>query len=152
MKSKTKIIIISAVAAFVLIVILLFSQLIEAPVEYGFPSADSSPVSFATLIAHPDEYQLSKVTVTGVLDYDFENSALYFSKDNFDFEVTKNAIRLDFDPQLLELMLGISDKELKKLNGQIVTIDGFFNISSNDLYNIFSGKIDTITRISNKKD
>lgn len=81
-------------------------------------------VSLIELIVTPEEYNEKIVCIEGVLSVEFENDALYLTRDDYTYMNKKNAISLNFRT---DNQLGVSMAELEQLDGCYVRIEGKFN-------------------------
>lgn len=83
------------------------------------PSATVN-VSLVSLIADPDRYHGRTVAVVGVLRLDFEGTALYLHREDYEERISTNAVWLRFDGDH-----GMSDR--RELGGQYVAVRGRFH-------------------------
>lgn len=109
---------------------------------YGKVSQDAIEVSLINLIATPEQYDGKLVRVIGVGNVKFESNGLYLSRDDYKKAITKNAVWLALDEELLETTY----EKLKKSNGKYVLVEGIFNSKKKGHFGRYSGTIDTITR------
>lgn len=106
---------------------------------------DKSPgnptrVSAIQLIASPERYDGKVIQVTGYLNLEFEGTALYCYKSDFDNQIYKNSIWLEI-PKTEIYELG------KQCNKNFASIIGTFNAKQNGHLGSFSGSIVEIRRI-----
>src|SRR5688572_1743850 len=81
-------------------------------------------VSIVELIANPERFQHKRVVVVGFLALQFEHSALYLHKEDFDSGITKNGIWLSLAPEVFNASSNYS--------GSVVALDGTFEMSKAD--------------------
>lgn len=112
------------------------------PTSYGTTNKEPEEVSVISLLSTPEKYDGRFVRVIGVGCIKFEGYAFYLSKDDYKYNVTKNALWMDLDYK----SLNTSDKELEKWNGKYVLVEGIFNSKKNGHLNLFSGTIENVTR------
>ena len=111
------------------------------------------PPSLINVIANPEKYDGKRIRVSGFLHYQFEDSALYFSKDDADYLITANAVWIRYGEkpvmQSIECQgqskASISD--LDYLDGRYVSLEGTFNMNERGHMGIFSGTIENVVRI-----
>ncbi len=63
-------------------------------------------VSIINLITTPEKYHNKKVLIEGYAQLDFENNALYLSREDAEYGATKNGILLLYDESEKEKYLG----------------------------------------------
>ncbi len=83
----------------------------------------------------------------------FEDHAIYFSKNHADFLIGSDAFWIDFSDTVKVFDMDISNskvvglKDLKNLNNKYVTLKGIFNKNNNGHLASYSGAIENITEI-----
>jgi hypothetical protein len=95
-------------------------------------------VSMVALLANPEKFDGHFVRVDGFLRIEFEGHALYFHKEDYDRQLTKNS-----------LWLGISKsgEEYAEFNLHYVAVEGVFRANNYGHMNAFGGAIENIRRI-----
>ena len=101
-------------------------------------------VSMITLIAAPEKYHDKGVHVIGYLNLEFEGNAIFLDELDFENSNTKNAIWLSFSRKA-------DMKEIMKLNGKYVMIQGVFNKDYKGHMSLFAGSIDEIIQVDEVK-
>lgn len=92
-------------------------------------------ISLINLIATPEKYHNTKVGVTGFASIEFEGTAIYLSKENFEQGIDKNAIWLEIN--------WLNDREkYKKFDKKYVIIVGIFHKIPLGHTSLFSGSIE----------
>lgn len=92
-------------------------------------------VSLINLIASPEKFDGKRVSVSGIMCMQYEETVLYLSYDDYDNMVTKNSIWIDVDSENTEL------------NKVPVIIEGTYHKVNDGFINMCSGSISDITRI-----
>src|SRR5438067_12180034 len=95
-------------------------------------------VSIIRLIAAPQDYAQKIVRVVGYLSIEFEGDAIYLHEEDFRRSLTTNALSIGAKPEMR--------KELERLTGRYVIIEGVFDPSAGGHMGLFSGGIADITR------
>ncbi|MDN3725528.1 hypothetical protein QRD02_14175 [Aequorivita sp. SDUM287046] len=129
---------------FFLTVNLTFGQR-DSLLDFINKNKDKSPgnpisVSAIQLISTPEKYDGKVIRVIGFVNLEFEGTALYCYKSDFDNRNYKNSIWLEI-PKKGIYELG------KQCNGNYVSIIGTFNAQQNGHFGLFSGSIVEIRRI-----
>ena len=116
-------------------------------------------VSIIQLIANPTEYHGKKIAVQGVGNISFEDTAVYLCEDNWCYLVTKNAVWLKIDWEVIDEELWfyingeqISEEDAREYNGKYVFIEGTFDMYDVGHRGLFSGGIYDITRYEDFSD
>ena len=99
-------------------------------------------VSLINLIASPDDFHGKKVRVIGVSVIEFEGDSLYLSREDVLNGVTKNAVWLSLNYNIL----GKTEENLEENNGQYALIEGIFNKNNLGHMELCSGAIENVTR------
>lgn len=94
-------------------------------------------ISLIHLIQHPEMYHEKQVRVIGFASLEFENKAIYVSREDYEKAITKNAIWLDI--QLTE--------NVRKNHRNYVIVEGIFDRDNLGHLKLFSGCIKNIERI-----
>ena len=87
-------------------------------------------VSIINLIANPEKYYGKRVNVSGYLSTEFEGTAIYLSREDFENAIYRNAIAL--------LLANSNDYQL--YHKEFVTLEGIF-IKGNGHMGLFAGMI-----------
>jgi uncharacterized membrane protein YcgQ (UPF0703/DUF1980 family) len=99
----------------------------------------SEYVSIISLIANPEKYYGKRVSVTGYMITEFEGTAIYLSREDFDNRIYKNSIFL---------LIG-KGSDYQYYNKEYVTLDGTF-IQGNGHMGLFSGMLNDVGYILKK--
>ena len=105
-------------------------------------------VSLLNLITMPAKYHNQRVLVVGVGNLEFESDSLYFSKEDYKYNINKNAIWLNLEP----ILTARSYEELVKSNGKYIIVEGRFNGFCQGHKNLWSGCIKNVTRYDNLEE
>lgn len=97
-------------------------------------------ISIINLIANPEKYYGKKVNVTGYMISEFEGTAIYLSRDDYDNRIYKNSIFL---------LIG-KGSGYEYYNKEYVTLNGTF-VEGNGHMGLFSGMLDDISIIRKRK-
>lgn len=97
-------------------------------------------VSLISLIANPEKYNGQLIRIEGFLNVEFEGTAVYLHKNDFDLGITNNSIWVDLSKQ------GITSAQFRRLNHKYVLLEGTFDASNKGHFCIYSGAITKITR------
>ncbi|MFC1524344.1 hypothetical protein ACFL6N_06095 [Thermodesulfobacteriota bacterium] len=122
----------------ILVIILLLPFL----VGFGAVNHETINTSLINLIATPDKFHGKIVRVIGVSNIEFEGNGIYLSKEHLINRVTKNALWLSLNFKII----GKSEEELSKYNGQYVLVEGVFNKDDKGHMGLKSGSINNVTR------
>lgn len=107
-------------------------------------SSGDYKVSMITLIAAPEKYHDKGVHVIGYLNLEFEGNAIFLSELDFENSNTKNAVWLSFSKKA-------DMKEIMKLNGKFVMIQGIFDRDYKGHMSLFAGSINEIIQVDEIK-
>jgi len=120
----------------------------ESKLAYGYGNTNDKAinVSIINLIATPEKYDGKLVRVTGVGRYEFESNALFLSEEDYENNITLNAVSLDYNYDKLK----VKSHELDKMNGDYVAVEGVFN--SNNCGWLLSPCSGTIEKVSSYRD
>ena len=115
------------------------------------------PPSLISVLANPEQYHEKRVRVFGFLHYGFEDSGLYFSKDDGDYLNNANAIWITYNK---DVKLDASEckgksqtiTNLDYFNGRYVLLDGTFNMNGHGHFGVYSGELtDVVTVIEMRR-
>ena len=98
-------------------------------------------VSMIDLIAHKAEYHGKQVFVKGYMQIEFENCALYLSREHAVHGLYKNALWVGFDEALLMTV------DVRQYHNKHVMVLGTFNMHHQGHMGLWSGSMESITRI-----
>jgi hypothetical protein len=101
---------------------------------------NAQQVSIVQLIANPQAYDGKKVRLVGFLQLEFEGNGLYLHKEDYEHEITENALWVDAPPDLRK-------EQRDAVNTQYVICEGTFKASGHGHMGIFSGELSDVTRI-----
>lgn len=119
-----------------------------------------APVSPIHLIANPEKYDGKRIRLHGFLHYQFEDSALYLSKDDADYLNSANAIWIRYDETVkLEILICKDIKEIAKptpndfkyFDGRYVVVEGIFNMKNHGHLGVFSGALENVVRLEEQR-
>lgn len=106
-----------------------------------------TPVSMVQLIATPEKYHGQLIRVDGYLSVEFEDFALYLTRDDYEHLSGNNAVWVDFTPGILKGPAGMTPDENKSLQGKYVVVEGIFDGNSHGHLGSFAGAIHKISRL-----
>jgi len=110
--------------------------------SFGQTSAEETPhappISIVTLLAEPASNSPQRVQVAGFLTLEFEGQALYLHEEDYQQQITRNAIRIALTPE--------QETQYKELSGSYVLVEGSFKKIPNS-EDIFTGSLFQIRRI-----
>lgn len=113
-------------------------------------------VSFVNLLTNPEKYDGKKVTVSGVLHFQFEDSTLYFHKEDADYLTLENGVWINYaaSPKLTPMC----DKEFAAIgskidyfDGKYVSITGTFQMKEHGHLGAFAGSIVDVSDVFEKR-
>ena len=113
----------------------------------AFPNEDFN-ASIVQLLAHRDKYHGKRVQVSGYLHVRFEDSAIYLSKEDAEYGMTKNGFWVLFDKSAVPLDRAIGPTQF---DGKYVLVEGEFNKNSLGHLSAWQGTIEGINRVLEKK-
>jgi len=111
------------------------------------------PPSLISILSNPEKYDGKRVRVTGFLHFQFEDSALYFSKDAADYLILENAIWVRYnekpslEPQISQDKLKNRTINLDYFDGRYVMLEGTFKMNERGHLGAFSGTLENVTRV-----
>lgn len=100
---------------------------------------ENNKISIINLISNPGSYDKKKVQIKGFVNFEFENCAIYLSKDDYNKGIDKNAIWIQ-----------VSKKEIAKFaayNKKYVLLEGVFEMNNKGHENDFSGALNGLSMI-----
>jgi len=100
----------------------------------------SEYLSIISLIANPEKYYGKRISITGYMITEFEGTAIYLSREDFDNRIYKNSIFL---------LIG-KGSDYQYYNKEYVTLDGTF-ISGNGHMGLFGGMLKDVGYILKKR-
>lgn len=100
--------------------------------------AQSESVSIINLIANPEKYYNKRVSIRGYYINDFEGTAIYLNREDYEHNIDQNSIFL---------ILNYSDFQF--LHKEYITVDGIF-IKGNGHMGLFGGMLKDINVLSSK--
>jgi len=139
----------------VALIILLFVVCIAAQKSVFAEPYLLHPPSLVSVLANPEKYDGKRVMVTGFLHFQFEDSALYLSKEDADYLNGKNAlwVRYNFAAKLdwrcgekFPSTLGLS-----YFDARYVTLSGTFNMKEYGHMGAFSGVLEDVVSVSEQR-
>jgi hypothetical protein len=102
--------------------------------------ARAEQVSIIQLIANPTKYDGHRVDLQAFLSVEFEGTAAYLSKDDYDHLITKNAVWIAFDKKSLA--------EAQALREQYVFLTATFDAKRFGHLEPFSGELRDVERVN----
>ena len=111
--------------------------------------AEPQKVSLIQLIATPEKYQGKFVRVEGFLHKQFEDSAIYVTKNDADHLICMNALWVSYAEKVLKEADDPRQKgdNLKYFDGKFVLIEGYFNPNMHGHLGAFAGSIEKTSRV-----
>jgi hypothetical protein len=111
---------------------LLTAATTSRPSEVGRRIA--APVSVLQLVAVPEKYDGKSVSVVGYLELQVENDVIYLHREDRDFGLYANSLRVEFEPKLTE-------KEKSMCNLHYVYVRGKFDANDKGPHSDMGGSI-----------
>jgi len=108
--------------------------------SYGKPLFPNVSLTATQLMANPEKYDGKLIQIRGVINLSKDNTTLYSSKEDWHYNNEGFYISLDYDA------LGVTEEELKVKNGDMVMIEGKFEMWE-DSFLYWYGAITDIHRI-----
>ncbi len=99
-------------------------------------SAEAESVSIVNLIASPEKYDGKPVIITGFLALDFEGSAVYLHKEDYENSIYKNG-----------LWCSIDLVKYRPLDHKYVCIEAVFDAKGKGHLGLWSGQIKEVRRV-----
>jgi len=139
MKKKAHVYSIASVIA-ISVIIFVFNNYVHAQINSESPVVIGMPhTSIVTLIALPSRYDQSKVRVVGHVRIKKDANAIYLSKSDAQYEITKNGVWLE---------LSTEQKSMASMyEGKVCLIEGRWSASNNGHMRLWSGALEEITTI-----
>jgi hypothetical protein len=115
------------------------------------------PPSLINVLANPERYDGKRISISGFLHYQFEDSALYFSKSDADYLITENAIWIRYGEKPIIDAIECKGKSkastsnLDYLDGHYVSLEGTFNMNERGHMGAFSGTLENVVRVSEQR-
>ncbi|MCA6421975.1 MAG: hypothetical protein IM568_04030 [Flavobacterium sp.] len=104
------------------------------------PKPKTEYVSIINLIANPEKYYGKRVSVTGYMITEFEGTAIYLSREDYDNRIYKNSIFL---------LIG-KGNDYQYYNKEYVNLDGTF-MEGNGHMGLYSGMLKEISYVTKQK-
>jgi hypothetical protein len=99
--------------------------------------ANAIKISLIQLIAQPEKFAEQRVQVIGLCALKFEGKAIWISRDDLRYSITKNAVWLDIP----------LNEESCKFDQKYVFVEGRFTAKNRGHLGLYSGTIEDISRI-----
>ena len=133
MNKTVKILIITVISFALLIILLRLFTNNDNKIYY---------ISLINIIANPDQFNNKHIRVIGVSRIEFENNAIYISRESYDNYLSKNGLWIEFGENYPKENI----QAFKKYNGQYVVVEGIYDMKNKGHMDAFSGAIKRITR------
>lgn len=114
----------------------------KSPSNQSVPLNNLNDTSIISVIANPNAFHKKIIKVKGYFTMETEGQAIYFSKNDYEKAIFKNALYLYISYDSMKQM-GIE----QPYKGY-VEIEGTFNKNSLGSYNFYSGGIENIVKIN----
>ncbi len=98
-------------------------------------------ISLIRLIATPEKYDGKRIQVIGYLHIEFEGTAIYLHKEDFENHISENSFSVNFSKKLTK------KKNIQIYNNKYVIIIGTFKMNDKGHMGMFSGTLDNIVRL-----
>jgi hypothetical protein len=121
------------------LVILAF--LLSVGLADGVAADQPIDVSMIQLIADPQKFDGQIIRVIGFLHLEFEGSAVYFHREDFERSMLQNGIWIELTES--------QQKSSVKLNNGYVLVEGRFSASEKGHFGIWPGSLQRISKLSN---
>jgi hypothetical protein len=102
--------------------------------------ASADNVSIVQLIANPERYDGKRVQLIGFLRIEFEGTAVYLHREDYERGIEKNALWIN-------LPTGMAKAQSDAVNGQYVICLGTFDAAHHGHMGLFSGEIKNVERL-----
>ena len=102
---------------------------------------DEYDISMLRLIVNHEKYHNKTVQIIGYLNLEFEGTAIYFHKEDYENGSSRNGMWVSFNEDLSK------KKDLQKFSKKYVIIQGKFDMNSKGHMGMFGGSIKNITRL-----
>ena len=106
------------------------------------PNPDDSvqDVSLIQLIAQPEKFDRKPVRFIGFLRIEFEGTAVYLHREDFDHGISRNGVWIDIPSDM-------TDRQRRDVNMRYVICAGVFSAANRGHMGMFSGAITNVRRI-----
>src|SRR5262249_54990940 len=106
-------------------------------------------ISLIRLIATPEKYHGKFVRVRGYLHNQFEDSAIYLTKDDSDHHNQDNALWVSYAEKVQKQAVGSKQDpdNLRYFDRKYVMIEGVYNKDNHGHLGLYAGSIDKVARI-----
>lgn len=121
---------------FAIVLIIILSGCASKNINKSF---ETQHVSMIQLVANPEKYDGKSVILKGYFIMAFEENVLYFSKQDYDYSISKNGIWIAVNKEFMN-----SHNIDPPYNGYIA-IEGVFHKNNPNLSSLFSGGITHIS-------
>jgi hypothetical protein len=88
------------------------------------------------LLADPQKFHGQRVQVIGFAHFEFEGNAIYLSKEDYDYGITKNGLWLSTSKD---------SGDPRELNNSYLVVEGTLNAEMKGHLGLWSGSIENIT-------
>ena len=102
--------------------------------------ASADHVSIVQLIANPERYDGKHIQLIGFLRIEFEGTAVYFHREDYEQGITRNALWVN-------IPTAMSKAQSDAVNGQYVICLGTFDAAHHGHMGLFSGEIKNVERL-----
>ena len=102
--------------------------------------ASADNLSIVQLIANPERYDGKRVQLIGFLRIEFEGTAVYLHREDYERGIEKNALWIN-------IPTGMSKAQSDAVNGQYVICLGTFDPAHHGHMGLFSGEIKNVERL-----
>jgi hypothetical protein len=99
--------------------------------------AGAISISLIQLIVQPEKFAEQRVQVIGLCALEFESKAIWISKDDLRYGITRNAVWLD---------IALTDQS-RKYDRKCVFVEGRFTAKSKGHLGLYAGTIEDISRM-----
>jgi hypothetical protein len=112
----------------------------SSPGYYVPATTDFQQVSIVQLIANPQLYDGKRIQIIGYLRLEYEGNALYLHREDFDQQISENAIWIDYPKDL-------TTEQKNAVNNKYVICEGIFHGNIHGHMDQFSGEISDMNRL-----
>jgi hypothetical protein len=123
-------------------------NLAQAPAGSPSPASSQTPATIASsqpelismvqLLADPQKFHGRRVQVIGFAHFEFEGNAIYLSKEDYDYGITKNGLWLSTSKD---------NGDPRELNNSYLVVEGTINAEMKGHMGLWSGAIENITTL-----
>jgi hypothetical protein len=113
-----------------------------SPLQAASPSETSSSTPLVSIIAPigaPERFNGRRIQVIGFTHLEFEDTAIYLSREDYEYELTKNGISLTMTKSDLARYQELSDSYL--------VVEGPFAADSKEHFTASSGSLENLTML-----